>query len=160
MKIVLPLLLIAVFTVTGCSSKKPLKINADTKASVEEELVLNGNSDDNKAGQLRTVYFSYNADELDTTARDVLKNNARYLQTNSNLMVQIEGHCDERGSRQFNLALGERRARAIRDYLKALGIKSFRLKIFSWGSEKPIDERSSDEGWSRNRRGSFVVISL
>ena len=153
------LLLLLLILSTACASKKTVKESAGAIA-VQDELLLNGSSDEGKAGQLRTVHFAYNADQLDKMAKQILKDNARYLEANKNVAIQIEGHCDEKGGRQYNLALGERRAKTVRDYLRALGIKLYRMKTISLGSERPIDERSSEEGWSRNRRGTFVIISL
>lgn len=153
------LLLVLLILSTACASKKNVK-DSSAAIAVKEELLLNGSSDDGKAGQLRTVHFAYNADQLDKMAKEILKDNARYLEANKNIAIQIEGHCDEKGGRQYNLALGERRAKTVRDYLRALGIKAFRMKTISLGSERPIDERNSEDAWSRNRRGTFVVISL
>lgn len=159
MKTCLPVICALLLTLTACSSKKPAKTSTPDQATVDE-LVLNGNSDDNKAGGLRTVHFAYNADQLDSSAKETLKANADYLAHHKTIAIQIEGHCDERGGRQFNLALGERRAKAIREYLRALGVKAFRMKTFSWGNEKPLDESGSESGMARNRRGTFVIIAL
>lgn len=159
MKTCLPVICVLLLTLTACSSKKPTQSSTPDQATVDE-LMLNGSSDDNKAGGLRTVHFAYNADQLDTSAKETLKANADYLAQNKNIAIQIEGHCDERGGRQYNLALGERRSKAIKEYLRALGIKAFRMKTFSWGNEKPLDESGTDQGMARNRRGTFVVIAL
>ncbi len=155
----LPVVLLSLVTLNACSSKKT-NTTPEAETSFKEELVLNGSSDEGKAGQLRTIHFAYNADGLDQTAKELLKKNADYLSQNTQIAIQIEGHCDERGGRQFNLALGERRAKAIRDYLRALGVKPYRMKTFSWGNERPIDEAGTDSAMARNRRGTFVVISL
>lgn len=159
MKSSIPVICAMLLTLAACSSKKPVKKQTPDQASVEE-LILNGTSDDNKAGGLRTVNFAYNADQLDSAAKETLKANADYLSQNKNIAIQIEGHCDERGGRQYNLALGERRAKAIKEYLRAMGVKPFRMKTFSWGNEKPLDESGTEQGMGRNRRGTFVVIAL
>lgn len=154
-------LLILTLAITGCASKRKEKNSSPTEASGNEySLELNGSSDDRKAGQLRTIFFDYNSADLSSRAKEDLKRNAEYLKQKANVVIQIEGHCDERGGRQYNLALGERRARVIRDYLRASGIKQWRMKTFSWGNEKPLSEEASEEGWSKNRRGAFVVIGI
>ncbi len=145
-------------TLVGCASKKPSNENSKAESSHGNDLILNGSSDNGTAGDLKTIYFPFNESFLSTDAKATLKNNAEYLKSNSSLFVQIEGHCDERGSSQHNLALGEKRAKIIKDYLNALGVKSFRLKTLSWGSEKPIEHVADESSWSKNRRGSFVII--
>ena len=82
---------------------------------------------------------------------------AEFLKTNASVKVQVEGHCDERGSVQFNLALGEKRAKSVRDYLVAQGVASGRVTIISLGKEKPVSFGHDEESWSKNRRGNFVV---
>lgn len=128
------------------------------QASGKYKLVLNGNSDSGNAGKLKSVFLPYNSITLDSKAKSTLSDNADFLRANPSVILQIEGHCDERGSRQHNLALGERRAKMVRDHLNAIGIKTFRMKTISWGSEKPVSEGSDEDSWSRNRRGNFVVI--
>lgn len=151
--------LISLLSLGACSSKKP-KVQKEAPAtSMDGDVILNGSSDDGNAGHLKTVHFLYNESTLDQRAKNVLKANAEYLKSHPTVSVQIEGHCDERGSRQFNLALGERRAKIVRDYLTALGIKSKRLAVMSWGNEKPLSDGSDEGSWSKNRRGNFVVTA-
>jgi peptidoglycan-associated lipoprotein len=144
----------------SCSSKKVEKKSSSNDVVSKDGLVLNGDSDSGKAGKLKTVYFSYNSSQLDNKAKDILKNNAEFLKQNTNVFLEIEGHCDERGGRQYNLALGERRAKMVRDYLNALGVKSFRLKVISYGNERPLSDAPNEQAWSKNRRSNFVVIGL
>ncbi len=120
-------------------------------------LELNGDSDSNRAGALKTVYFGYNSSAIEGDTRDSLNSNAEFLKTNAAVKIQVEGHCDERGSVQFNLALGERRAKATRDYLVAQGVASSRISIISLGKEKPVSFGHDEESWSKNRRANFVV---
>jgi peptidoglycan-associated lipoprotein len=155
------LLLFFTLIITGCASKKPTMNNPDVDkdgAINSNGLVLHGSSDSGTAGNLKTVYFSLNSTTLDSDAKKILTDNAAFLKDATTVSIQIEGHCDERGSRQFNLALGERRAKTIRDYLNALGIKADRMKTLSWGNEKPVAEGSFEDAWSKNRRANFVVI--
>ena len=85
--------------------------------------------------------------------------NADFLKSNTKVDIQVEGHCDERGGRQYNLALGERRAKAVRDYLVALGVESKRISTISYGNERPISEGHDESAWSKNRRANFVVTA-
>lgn len=149
----------------GCASNKP-KNNQDGAGATGADganaglsLELNGDSDNGKAGGLQTVFFGFDSSDLDSGVKDTLKANAEYLKTNANVDIQVEGHCDERGGRQYNLALGERRAKAVRDYLVALGVESKRLSTISYGSERPKAEGSDESAWSQNRRANFVVTA-
>ena len=148
----------ALLLIGGCASKKPSQTQ-DSGATGADELVLNGDSDSNKAGKIRTIYFPFNEVSLDSKAKSQLQSNADYLKANTAITIQVEGHCDERGSRQYNLALGERRAKAVKDYLKALGIKADRIETMSWGNEKPVSDGNSEDAWSQNRRANFVITA-
>ena len=120
-------------------------------------LELNGDSDSNKAGALKTVYFDFNSAGLSQETKDVLYNNAQFLKSNTNLKIQVEGHADERGGVQFNLALGEKRAKGVREYLVGQGVEASRLSTISLGKEKPVAFGHDEESWSKNRRANFVV---
>lgn len=120
-------------------------------------LDLNGDSDSNRAGALKTVYFDYNSASISGTTKDTLDSNAEFLKKNGAVKLQVEGHCDERGSVQFNLALGEKRAKSVRDYLVAQGVASARLSVISLGKEKPVSFGHDEESWSKNRRANFIV---
>ncbi len=104
---------------------------------------------------LQTVYFAFDSYELDETAREALRRNARWLLDNPGRKIIVEGHCDERGTLEYNLALGERRAAAVRDYLVSLGVDARRVRIVSYGEERPADPGHTEEAWSRNRRAEF-----
>jgi len=106
---------------------------------------------------LERIHFDYNQFTLDEQARVTLEQNAVFLRSNPSLKVVIEGHCDERGSDEYNLALGERRAAAARNYLVSLGIAADRLKIISYGEEQPLVAASNEEAWAKNRRADFKV---
>jgi peptidoglycan-associated lipoprotein len=152
------------FLAVGCASKKPNNTQ-DTGAEGADgansglTLELNGDSDSNTAGGLQTVYFDFNSSNLDSSTKQKLEENAEYLKSNTSVDVQIEGHADERGGRQYNLALGERRAKAARDYLVALGVDSKRISTISYGSERPVAEGHDESAWSKNRRANFVVTA-
>jgi len=106
---------------------------------------------------LETVYFDFDSYVLSPVAREALTKDAEQLKKNAAVKVQVEGHCDERGSDEYNLALGEKRAKAARDYLVSLGIAPDRLSIISYGKEKPADPGHDDAAWARNRRAVLVV---
>lgn len=105
---------------------------------------------------LQNVLFGFDQHILTEQARTILDENTRYLQVNSGATVTISGHCDERGSDEYNLALGERRAFAARDYLVSMGISPQRINTISYGEEKPFDMASSEEAWAKNRRAEFT----
>ena len=102
------------------------------------------------------VYFSYDSFELDEDAKELLQLQAAWLKQ-YNKTVIIEGHCDERGTREYNLALGEKRAQAVKNYLSGLGVINWRLNTISYGKERPAVIGSNDEAWSQNRRSVTIV---
>ena len=151
------------FLAIGCASNKPKNAQDDASANNADAsgltLELNGDSDSNKAGGLTTVYFGFDSSTLDSSTKQAVEANAEYLKTNTNVDVQVEGHCDERGGRQYNLALGERRAKAVRDHLVALGVESKRISTVSYGNERPKAEGNDESSWSQNRRANFVITA-
>jgi peptidoglycan-associated lipoprotein len=104
------------------------------------------------------VYFDFDKSELLPQSQQTLRKKARWLQENPDYFVRIEGHCDERGTSEYNLALGERRAQAAKKFLMALGIPEKRLRTISYGEEKPADPRSNETAWAKNRRDEFKLI--
>jgi peptidoglycan-associated lipoprotein len=108
--------------------------------------------------QLQRIFFEYDQFTLSAEARDILTGNAAYLRANPSQRIVIEGHTDERGSDEYNLALGERRARAALNYLVSLGIAADRLSILSYGEERPVVAGSNESAWSQNRRAEFKGI--
>ena len=108
-------------------------------------------------GLLRVVYFDFDKYDLGDETRQALRTNAQVLNQNRDVGVLIEGHCDERGTNEYNMALAEKRASAVRQYLASLGISSGRLRIRSWGEERPADPASSEAAWAKNRRAEFKV---
>lgn len=156
--------LMVAFLAVGCASKKPNNSQDDGAMGSDGSnsgltLELNGSSDSGNAGGLQTIYFAFDSSSFDSATRSALAANADFLKSNPNVDVQIEGHADERGGRQYNLALGERRAKAVRDQLVVLGVPSRRITTISYGSERPGVEGSNEEAWSKNRRANFVITA-
>jgi peptidoglycan-associated lipoprotein len=152
------------FLAVGCASKKPKNdqdgaANGADGANAGLSLELNGDSDNGKAGGLKTVYFGFDSSDLDSSTKAEVEANAEFLKSNANVDIQVEGHCDERGGRQYNLALGERRAKAIRDQLVASGVESKRITTISYGNERPKAEGNDESAWSQNRRANFVITA-
>lgn len=108
---------------------------------------------------LETVYFDFDKSDLRKDSRDVLSKNAEaLLKQVADAKIQIAGHCDERGSDEYNLALGERRAKSVAKYLITLGVKADRISTISYGKEKPAVQGSDEAAWSKNRRAEFVIV--
>ena len=112
-----------------------------------------------KNGLLGDVYFEFDKADLIEEARARLARNAEWLRSHPEFEITIEGHCDERGTNEYNLALGERRAAAAKDYLASLGVGATRLRTLSYGEERPQCSDSTESCWARNRRAHFVVTS-
>jgi peptidoglycan-associated lipoprotein len=108
-------------------------------------------------GLLGDVYYGYDSADLDGAARDRISKNADFLKQQNTIVITIEGHCDERGTNEYNLALGERRATATRDYMRSLGVADARLRTISYGEERGACMESSETCWQRNRRAHFRV---
>lgn len=106
-------------------------------------------------GLLGEIFFEFDKSNLTSEARERLSKNAQFLKNNGSFVVTIEGHCDERGTAEYNIALGERRANAARDYLISLGVSGSRLQTISYGKERPVCSASNETCWSRNRRDYF-----
>ena len=108
------------------------------------------------SGVADRVFFATNKSTLTTAARDTLRKQAAWMRKKKDLTFAIEGHADERGTREYNLALGERRANAAKDYLMTYGISSNRMSVISYGKERPVDSGSNPLAWSKNRRSVTV----
>jgi peptidoglycan-associated lipoprotein len=109
------------------------------------------------AANVKDAFFDYDKADIRADARDALARSAEFLRTYAQVKVVIEGHCDERGSTEYNIALGERRAQAVRQFMISLGIAADRLDTTSFGKEKPFCTASSEQCWQQNRRGHFVM---
>jgi peptidoglycan-associated lipoprotein len=129
-----------------------------TPPPIAEDPMASRSIDDlNRDSPMRIVYFGYDSAELSAEARAALDANAAVLKKYSAWTVTIEGHCDERGTAEYNLALGERRATAAQSYLVALGVPASRVKTVSYGKEFPFDPGHDEAAWAKNRRAHFVI---
>ena len=109
-------------------------------------------------GLFGDIQFDYDKYDIRPAAKPILQNVASWLIKNTSAKILVEGHCDERGTNEYNLALGDRRAKAARDYLIALGIASNRIEMLSYGEEKPLCKESAEACWAKNRRVHFVIL--
>jgi peptidoglycan-associated lipoprotein len=125
----------------------------------EDRIAASSLDDLNKNSPLQPVFFAYDSSEIDSAGQAVLDANAAKLKANPSWMITIEGHCDERGTAEYNLALGERRAVAARAYLVSLGIAADRLHTVSYGKEFPFDPGHDEAAYARNRRAHFVITA-
>ena len=136
------------------------KVGATGKAKAGSASIF-GSAKQTQADKLMAVgdrvLFGYDSSELSTEAKLTLDKQSRFLRVNSDLTFTIEGHCDERGTREYNLALGEKRATAVRDYLVIEGISPDRIRVISYGKEKPAVVGSNDMAWSKNRRAVTTI---
>jgi peptidoglycan-associated lipoprotein len=107
---------------------------------------------------VKDAFFDFNKSDIRGDARDALLKTAEFLRSYPQIRVSIEGHCDDRGSTEYNLGLGQRRAQSARDYLVSLGIPAERMETVSWGKERPFCQQSNEECWQQNRRAHFVMI--
>ncbi len=163
--VLMALLVVGLFLTVSCAQKTVTSepdTDTDTKTSQKT-------SDQAKVNPLKPVptgdadvdfvnldiYFDFDSAELTTAAQAELQSKAAYLQDNKNLKVLIEGHCDERGTTEYNLALGERRAKSAQSFLVDLGISASRLSFTSYGEERPAVAGHNKNAWERNRRGHF-----
>ena len=147
------LVIFATLILSACSTaKKSGNIDGDVYTGKETvEYLASGVPD--------RIFFATNKSSLTTASRATLRKQATFLRKNKNLNVAIEGHADERGTREYNLALGERRANAARDYLMTYGISGKRISVISYGKEKPVNPKSSPLSWSQNRRSVTVKVN-
>lgn len=113
----------------------------------------------NTPTEMQTVYYEFDSFRLTSEGRNALTNAAQYMKSNPSVTVQIEGHCDERGTTEYNVALGERRANSAKDYLVRQGVDAGRLSVISYGEERPAVMGSDESAWAQNRRASFVILT-
>jgi peptidoglycan-associated lipoprotein len=147
------LVLLLSLVLSACATQKAVKIDSKIQGDVytgtdSVKYLADGVKD--------RVFFATNESVLTTASRDTLRKQAAWLRKNSDVTVVLEGHCDERGTREYNLALGERRANAAKDYLMTYGVASNRISVISYGKERPVDSGSSPLAWSKNRRSVTV----
>ena len=156
---------VAVAFVASCASKKKGEGSTSVGETTPGDRITEQNMGFDPAGSdsgtiqgLSTVYFDYDQASLTNSARKQLSDNASWIKSNTGTTIQIEGHCDERGSVEYNLALGERRAKAVKSYLVTLGIDGKRLSVISYGKEKPVVQGDTEAAYSKNRRANFVPL--
>ena len=137
-------------TQTDPNSTDPNSLEVVELPALQADLVAKAGSD--------TVYFGTDEYSLDEASRATLAAQARWMIANPNVRASIEGHADERGTREYNQALGERRANAARDFLVSQGVPTSRLVVTSWGKERPVAQGSNEEAWAQNRRAVTVII--
>jgi peptidoglycan-associated lipoprotein len=142
----------------GCSKKQKEDEGAVPNAAAADENT-SGDSDSGKAMGLQTVHFPYDAFALDSNGKQTLQANADVLKSHPTVKIQIEGHADQRGGIQYNIALGEKRANAAKKYLIDNGIAADRITTISFGKERPIDTGMTEEAYAKNRRDNFVITS-
>ena len=147
------LVLMASLILTACATTKKVSMGNQMQGDVYTgtdtvEYLASGVPD--------RVFFATNESVLTTASRDTLRKQATWLRANSEITVVLEGHADARGTREYNLALGERRANAAKDYLMTYGVSSNRISVISYGKERPVDSGSNPLAWSKNRRSVTV----
>lgn len=161
-------ILLLSFALVGCPKKAPQSIISPSTGSgvsgmgetdgeegdrIQERVQKSG-----EGGPLQDIFFSYDSFELSEEARLTLQANADWIQGNAGAKVEVEGHCDDRGTGEYNLALGAKRARSAQDYLITLGVPAERLSVISYGEELPLCTDLNESCWQRNRRGHFSVL--
>ena len=144
------LILLVSLVLTACATqKKAGQLQGDVYTGSDSvEYLASGVAD--------RVFFATNETVLTTASRETLRKQAAWLRKNSKITVVLEGHADERGTREYNLALGERRANSAKDYLLTYGVSSDRISVLSYGKERPVDSGSNPLAWSKNRRSVTV----
>ena len=148
------LILAACLVLTACATKKEV---ADMQGQMQSDVYTGTDTVEYLAdGVPDRVFFATNETVLTTASRETLRDQAAWLRKNSSINVVLEGHADERGTREYNLALGERRANSAKDYLMTYGISSDRISVLSYGKERPVDAGSNPLAWSKNRRSVTV----
>ncbi len=150
----------------GCPKKAAVvddsSLNPSASAPVTDDTINSPagvDSDSGNAMGLQTIHFPYDSFEIVGENKEALKNNIKILKENPTLNIQVEGHCDERGGVQYNLALGEKRANAVKTQVLGGGVAGSRVTTISMGKEKPIVPGTGEEVWAKNRRANFVITS-
>jgi len=144
----------------GCAEKKAVVTESASSQPAAPTATTPPQTDPLAAAQaaLQDINFDFDKSDIRPDARGILKANADFLIKNNDIKIIIEGHCDERGTAEYNMALGERRAQEAKKYLINLGVDASRMKTISYGEERPLDPASNEEAWAKNRRAHFAVI--
>jgi peptidoglycan-associated lipoprotein len=136
-------------TTTEATSEQPQaaeEVSEDTSIAVSRDMFLRD-----------YVHFAFDKYNLDDQAQSVLRRKARFLQDNQDIYITIEGHCDDRGTNEYNLALGDRRAESTRSFLLDMGVEAYRISTVSYGEERPLCDERDEECWATNRRAAFII---
>jgi peptidoglycan-associated lipoprotein len=159
---------VAIVALAGCTTKPAATSTEPPPAGppagaetgpVTESNIIPGSAQDLRVNVGDTVHFDYDRYDLHDQERGILQRQAAWLQKYPQVRVSIEGHCDERGTREYNLALGARRANAVKEYLVSLGVSAARVDTISYGKERPICTESTEDCWAQNRRGVTTITS-
>ena len=140
------MVLTAALVVTGCTCKTKQIAQEAPQVPVATE-----------KSPLDDIHFAFDKYNVDSLSQGILKKNVEWLKQNPSAKVQVEGHCDERGTAEYNMALGQRRAKAAYEYMKTLGVDASRMSTVSYGKELPLDPAHNEAAWAKNRRAHFVV---
>ncbi len=164
------IIVLALMVTAGCSSKSAVIPDGGSAGSVSAPLPTSSSSlpllpsspsgygfDKWQTGPLGDVFFDYDSATLISEAQEQLRQNGVWMESNARKSALIEGHCDERGTSEYNLALGDRRAASAKEYLVRFGVAPSRLETVSYGEERPFAIGSNEESWAKNRRAHFVV---
>jgi peptidoglycan-associated lipoprotein len=172
--------LLVVLTITGCGGEKPKTTETPVKLTEkpiskptkeepfpktepmgDEIIDISALTTDelNQMGFLKDIHFDFDKYNIKPDEARILDENARWLKMHPTVEIIIEGHCDERGTNEYNIALGDRRARAAYNYIVALGIDLSRMRIVSYGEEMPIDPGHNEIAWEKNRRAHFLIVA-
>jgi peptidoglycan-associated lipoprotein len=159
----------ALVATAGCAKKRPVELPPNPGEATGPVTETGGDADQYGSNALNerfkrevlsdTVNFALDQYDIDPEARRILDSQAQWLTQNPNTRITIEGHCDERGTREYNLGLGDRRANAAKNYLAARGVSASRITTISYGKERPIALGSDESSWAQNRRAVTIVIS-
>lgn len=152
----------AMMMLAACSSTSDdtgASTSAAPAVTSEANTIVPGSAEDFEQNVGNRVYFDLNQSTLTDEARATLQKQAAWLKTYPSVALTVEGNCDERGTREYNLALGARRANAAKSYLVGLGVDAARLTTISYGKERPIDPASTEEAWAKNRNATSVITS-
>lgn len=167
--VVVSLMMMVAFS--GCAKKKPAPAPAEvsqapvtSESAVKSEEPAEGIRTADQISEGRTsapmlpIYFDFDRYNIRNDMKSRIDNNAKFLMDNPQIRIEIQGNCDERGSSEYNLALGEKRAKAAKGYLTKLGVAADRIDVVSFGKEQPLDPGHNEAAWAKNRRDDFVII--
>ena len=155
--------LVCAIGISGCRKKKPviLEPRVETPAETPEESrgfknLPFGQRSYEKTGELGTIYFDFDKSIIRPEDGQLLEKNAQWIKNTPYAEVLVEGHCDERGTKEYNIALGEKRAESVKKYYTALGIDNAKIEVLSWGEERPQDSGHNETAWAKNRRAETL----